>query len=177
MRLPFSSFSAPSFSASVTALLFSLLGALALAAGCAKDPTDPGTGPGTGGSGGGSPTGGSGGNMPPVNPGKQQTPFGSRSLKYPAGTVVPSGGNAALDAAVTSFYDRWKAAYLQPLCGGHVVKTGGGTGADDAMTVSEGHGYGMIVTAVMAGHDPRAQELFDGLYKVFRQMPSSINRE
>ena len=143
--------------------LFVML-SVAVLAGCAADPKDPAAG-------------GSGGNMPGTTPGKQRTPFGSRAMTYPAGTILPSGLTAALDAAVTSAYDRWKSAYLSAGCGGQVVKTGGGTGADDALTVSEGHGYGMMITAIMDGHDARAQELFDGLYRVFRTVPSTINRE
>jgi endo-1,4-beta-D-glucanase Y len=29
----------------------------------------------------------------------------------------------------------------------------------------------------MAGHDAKAQELFDGLYQVFRSQPSNLNRQ
>jgi endo-1,4-beta-D-glucanase Y len=139
----------------------SLLLAIAACASTPVDPYDPG--------------GGGPGEPPP--PGMQSTPFGSHRLPYPAGTIRPTGTQADLDAAVASFYDRWKSAYLIANCGGQVIRTGGGTGAGNALTVSEGHGYGMLITAIMAGHDPRAQELFDGLYKVFRAQPSNINRQ
>ncbi|OAB47597.1 glycosyl hydrolase family 8 [Paenibacillus antarcticus] len=45
----------------------------------------------------------------------------------------------------------------------------------DAITVSEAHGYGMLITAYLAGHDPEAKSYFDGLYRYFRAHPSSIN--
>ena len=45
------------------------------------------------------------------------------------------------------------------------------------MTVSEAHGYGMLITAHMAGHDPKAKAYFDGLYRYFRAHPSKINPE
>jgi endo-1,4-beta-D-glucanase Y len=142
------------------------LAPLLLVAACAATPVDP-YDPGSGGSGGGG----------PAAPAMMPTPFGSHRLTYPAGTIRPTGVQAELDAAVAGFYDQWKAKYLIANCGGQVIRTGGGTGAGNAMTVSEGHGYGMLITAIMAGHDARAQELFDGLYKVFRAQPSNINRQ
>jgi endoglucanase len=138
---------------------------LAAAFGCAATPSD--TLPPSGGGGGG---GGS-------NPGPMATPFGSHALAYPAGSIRPSGTQASLDAAVASFYDRWKASYVQSGCGGFYVRTGGGTGADAAMTVSEGHGYGMMAAVIMAGHDPMARETFDGFFRFFRSVPSGLNRQ
>ena len=43
--------------------------------------------------------------------------------------------------------------------------------------VSEGQGFGMVITAFMAGHDPDAKAIFDGLYGYFRAHPSEINRD
>jgi hypothetical protein len=142
------------------------LAPLLLVAACAATPVDP-YDPGSGGTGDGG----------PAAPAMMPTPFGSHRLMYPAGTIRPTGAQPELDAAVAGFYDQWKAKYLIANCGGQVIRTGGGTGAGNAMTVSEGHGYGMLITAIMAGHDARAQELFDGLYKVFRAQPSNINRQ
>ncbi|HEY0713960.1 MAG TPA: glycosyl hydrolase family 8 [Polyangia bacterium] len=133
---------------------------------CAKDPP-----PGVGVDGGG------GADGTGVNPGMRATPFGSHSFAYPAGVIFPSGTPAGRDEAVTRLYDRWKAAYVADGCGGRYVRTNGGTGAKDAITVSEGHGYGMIITALMAGHDPEAQSTFDGFVRVLRQFPSQINRD
>ena len=42
-------------------------------------------------------------------------------------------------------------------------------------TVSEGHGYGMIFTAIMPGYDANAQTYFDGLYRYFKAHPSINN--
>jgi endo-1,4-beta-D-glucanase Y len=127
-----------------------------------------GSGPGAG----GSDTGGGTGGMPVTH--ATAHPFGSHAFKYPAGVIKPTGTAADLDKAVSSYYDLWQAKYLQARCGGYVVLTEGGTGAaDGTFSVSEGHGYGMLITALMAGHDPKAQEKFDGLYKVFRTFPST----
>jgi endoglucanase len=115
--------------------------------------------------------------LPPVDgvPAARPAPFGSHPFAYPAGSILPTGARDTLDAAVKKFYDHWKASYLVRGCGGYYVRTGGGTGAQAAITVSEGHGYGMMVSALMAGHDPEAQAIFDGLVQVFRQFPSNIN--
>jgi endo-1,4-beta-D-glucanase Y len=42
-----------------------------------------------------------------------------------------------------------------------------------AHTVSEGQGYGMVIVALMAGHDPAAHERFDGLARYALAHPSS----
>ena len=88
--------------------------------------------------------------------------FGAHPLKYPAGSARPTGDQAQLDDIVRCQYDRWKAAYLKQDCGGYYVLTNGGAGAnaETFITVSEGHGYGMIIAAMMAGTEPKAQENF-----------------
>ena len=103
-------------------------------------------------------------------------PFGSHQTPYVAGTL-PTGAPEALDGAVRAAYDRWKARYLAEGCGGHYIKTGGGTGARMALTVSEGHGYAMMVLAAMAGHDPDARRLFDGFVRVFQKFRSNVDGE
>ncbi len=41
--------------------------------------------------------------------------------------------------------------------------------------MSEGQGYGMLIVAYLAGSDPRAQEIFDGLWEFALDHPSSID--
>ena len=97
-------------------------------------------------------------------------PFGSHPVAYTAGSVLPST-QAARDAATSSFYDQWKARFLTPGCGAgeYVVNTQGDT---SGMVVSESQGYGMEIVPLMAGYDPDAQIIFDGLYRYFRAHPS-----
>jgi len=107
-----------------------------------------------------------------------QLPF-PQSIHF-ENTLRPSNKtDAELNSAVSTFYTGWKKVYLRPTIsvkGGYIIATGGGTNAeDDAITVSEGHGYGMIITALMAGFDPEAQTIFDGFYKVFRAWPSDMD--
>jgi hypothetical protein len=110
--------------------------------------------------------------------GSPQMPFSAHKFRYPAGAIFPKGGQGALDAATSAFYERWRAKYLRADCGGYYVYSGGGTGADpNTVSISEGHGYGMLTTVLMAGHDPSAKKYFDGLYGVFRTFPSANNRD
>lgn len=100
-------------------------------------------------------------------------PFGSRPVAYAPGTLLPDHLSAAiLDQQVQDFYDAWKERYLAEECGTgrYVVLTrvGGGN-----LTVSEGHGYGMMLVALMAGHDPHAREIFDGMYAYAVEHPTT----
>jgi endoglucanase len=97
---------------------------------------------------------------------------------YAPGSIKPSHvSQAALDQTATQLYGQWKSGFLRAGCtpgryyvwhGGY---GGGGTG-DRVIAVSEGLGYGMLITVLMAGQDPAAQTLFDGLYAWFRDHPS-----
>ncbi len=103
-------------------------------------------------------------------------PFGTHAIQYTAGSILPSNHDQAeLDAAVKSFYDAWKSRYLRqgsPCGDGRVFVA---TGMDDSLTVSEAHGYGMVLLAFMAGHDAEAHTLFDGALRFFRDHPTSEN--
>ncbi len=114
-----------------------------------------------------------------VNPvgGVQATrPFGQH-VEYAAGTILPSHRTQAqLDDDVRTFYNTWKSRYLvsagtvnsQPL-----YRIAFGLGSSE--TVSEGQGFGMVITALLAGHDPNAKQYFDGLWRFSRQNPSTID--
>jgi endo-1,4-beta-D-glucanase Y len=101
-------------------------------------------------------------------------PFGTHATPAPAGVIVPSGSSADHDAATASFYDAWKARYLKAGCKSDErrVKSSPST---SAYTVSEAHGYGMVFAALMAGHDPDAQAIFDGLVTYRDRHPSGID--
>ncbi len=112
---------------------------------------------------------------------------------YVGGSIKPNHvTQAEMDATVIRLYREWKQKYLQanpydssqkyvwytddldrddleiwePLEGG---------GSYFPITVSEAHGYGMMITALMAGRDPAAQDDFDAMYRYFRAHPSEIN--
>ena len=84
------------------------------------------------------------------------------------------------DEDVLAFYRNWKADYLRKADVANDVDND----ADAVQyritfghnqperTVSEGQGYGMMITALMAGADPDAQTIFDGLWRFARAWPS-----
>jgi endo-1,4-beta-D-glucanase Y len=110
----------------------------------------------------------------------QQKPF-PQSLSY-AGCIKPNHvTQATMNTNVSAYYDYWKATHLKnnlsTLPGGYYVK-GEITGSADGYTPlgsSEGQGYGMVITALMAGHDANAKTIYDGLFKTARAFKSSAN--
>lgn len=98
---------------------------------------------------------------------------------YTPGSIKPNHiDQDELDRAVESFYDTWKSTYLTQGCGEgryYVYMTTATGGGENSISTSEGHGYGMVITALMAGYDPQAQEIFDGLYAFFKDHPSTRN--
>ena len=76
--------------------------------------------------------------------------------------------------AVKSFYDYWKGKYFRTAATGGYYVHGADTDGDGKGT-SESHGYGMVITALMAGYDQNAKQEFDGLYQFFDAHRSSIN--
>lgn len=105
-----------------------------------------------------------------------RAPFGEVKMPYADGTIFPSHvSRAEMDRTARSFYLQWKSRYLRQTCGEgrYQITTGHG---QDNLTVSEAHGYGMIVFALMAGADPHAQKYFDGMFHFFVEHPSSVHR-
>jgi endo-1,4-beta-D-glucanase Y len=101
-------------------------------------------------------------------------PFGNHALAYADGTAYPHGDPAAKDAAVTRFYEIWKSRHLRQACGSgqyYVAYTGGNE------TVSEAHGYGMLIAVLMAGYDDEARTIFDGMVRYYQGHRSGIQDE
>ena len=127
-----------------------------------------GSGPGAGGA-----MGGNGGDASAATGYK----FGARPQQYPMGSIKPTAPQGELDAAVKAAYDKWKAAYVKPLCGGYIVKAAATVepAVANPTTNSTALGNGMVITAMMAGHDPEAQTVFDGMFAVARKYPSILS--
>lgn len=91
-------------------------------------------------------------------------------VEYAPESILPNHRTREqLDEDVRAYYDHWKANYLAEAG----VNADGLTmyrvvlGKDEpsrSTTVSEGQGYGMMIVPVMAGYDPAAQTIFDGLW-------------
>jgi len=95
-------------------------------------------------------------------------------VQYHGGILPNHRSQAQLDEDVRAAYWDWKARY--------VIEDGGlyriAFGKDEparATTVSEGQGYGMVIVALMAGEDPEAQKIFDGLQRFAAAHPSEID--
>lgn len=82
-----------------------------------------------------------------------------------------------------SFYDNWKSRYLaentyvtneQQYYIWYSGENYSQNNSETAVTVSEAHGYGMLITACMADYDSSAKEIFDGMYRFYLAHPSSI---
>ncbi|WP_406132769.1 glycosyl hydrolase family 8 [Streptomyces zaomyceticus] len=115
----------------------------------------------------GAPSGGGGGG------GGTAVPFGSHLKPYAAGMLKPSGSQATNDQKVVDYYNRWKSAFVRQNCGNgwyQIISPDA-----DHPYVAEAQGYGMVVTATMAGADPDAKKIFDGLVKWKIDHPSSVN--
>lgn len=103
----------------------------------------------------------------------QQFPFGVQHQAYRAGTLTPTNfTRAQLNQHVADYYDVWKGRWLAADPGGNGWRV-----KSDASgrTVSEGQGYGMVIVAAMAGHDPQAKTIFDGLWQFRLAHPSTID--
>ena len=101
-------------------------------------------------------------------------------VQYAPDTIRPNHrSQIQQDNDVRAAYDRWKAHYLVTVSGstpsgGALYRVSYGS-LDPSRTVSEGQGYGMVIVALMAGHDPDAQSIFDGLWYFSRNYSSSID--
>ncbi|MCS5720728.1 glycosyl hydrolase family 8 [Herbiconiux sp. CPCC 203407] len=97
-------------------------------------------------------------------------PFGSHPVAYVGSAHAPGGASAA-DDLTAAMYREWKADYLRSGCGAgrYYVDASSST---DSLVVSEGQGYGMVITALMAGEDPDARSIFDGLLAYVADHPS-----
>lgn len=92
---------------------------------------------------------------------------------YFKGTIKPNHiTQQRLDQYVIDFYRQWKKRYIKPGCNPNEYfvwfeRKG------DKQCVSEGQGYGMVITALMAGADPSAKTTYDGLYNYYKAHPGN----
>ncbi|MCK5782154.1 MAG: hypothetical protein KAH10_06160 [Flavobacteriales bacterium] len=100
----------------------------------------------------------------------------AQNIPYPNHTqykshIKPNKTQSELDNATTRIYDSWKKYHLKKGCKESEYKVDYNKGE----TVSEAHGYGMMITAFMAGYDPMSKEYFDGMFNYFKNHPSNVN--
>ncbi|UXI70603.1 glycosyl hydrolase family 8 [Tahibacter amnicola] len=107
-----------------------------------------------------------------------QFPFPHHAA-YARGTLKPNHRTQVqLDQDVRDFYAWWKSQYLvqdgtepdgQPRYRIRANTDGNGN------TVSEAQGYGITIVSLMAGEDPAAQTIVDGLWEYFNDHRSGID--
>ncbi|WP_062118224.1 glycosyl hydrolase family 8 [Aureimonas sp. AU40] len=106
-------------------------------------------------------------------------PLPAAAAPYRGAAIFPSASDR--DEALRDFYRAWKNLYVVQACGEgrYLVKVdadgkrvGGGTQAG-TITVSEAHGYGMLLTVMMADVDPEARVVFDGMVRYFHDHPAT----
>lgn len=101
----------------------------------------------------------------------QQRPF-PQEINYAVPHLRPQNFTQAdLNSICASFYDQWKNSYLKQCSSGSYIEYQPSSGS----TVSEAHGYGMMLFAYMAGYDPQAKQHFDKLYQYYKNHPSYLN--
>jgi endo-1,4-beta-D-glucanase Y len=94
-------------------------------------------------------------------------------VTYAKGSIKPNHiSQQRLDKLTRSFYEQWRKRYVRPGChpGEYFVwfERKGNT-----QCVSEGQGYGMIITVLMAGVDRSAKATYDGLYLYYKNHPAN----
>lgn len=101
---------------------------------------------------------------------------------YVSGSIVPNHvSRTQLDADVLSYYQSWKARYLRTVSNTSPAQKyvfynrEGMSSPSNAVSCSEGHGYGMLAAVIMADADPEAHTDFNALYYFYKAHTSSNN--
>jgi endo-1,4-beta-D-glucanase Y len=94
-------------------------------------------------------------------------------VSYYTGCIKPNHiSQEKMDAQVLHFYQLWKKQYIRDLPGTDQAYVFFQEKGSALQSVSEGQGYGMVITALMGGADPQARETFDSLYRYVVAHPS-----
>jgi endo-1,4-beta-D-glucanase Y len=99
-------------------------------------------------------------------------PFPSRT-NYIGNYIKPNNySQTELDNHTKMFYEEWKNKYLTNDCNSSQYYIEYDVGKK---TVSEAHGYGMMIMCFMAGYENNAKQYFDGLFNYYKSHPSFNN--
>lgn len=91
-------------------------------------------------------------------------------VEYSSNSILPDyRTREQMDDDVRALYDHWKSNYLTEagVSSDGIAMVRVVLGRDEPTrltTVSEGQGYGMMIVSIMAGYDPDARNIFDGLW-------------
>jgi endoglucanase len=96
--------------------------------------------------------------------------------KYFPGTIKPSNvSQAQLDNAVKTFYNDWKKRFVKNVPDKNESYVSF-EGVGKKQCVSEGQGYGMAITVLMAGFDPFAKNTYDNLFRYYKSHPDKRSK-
>ena len=91
-------------------------------------------------------------------------------VQYTKGSIKPNQvPQLRLDQLTLNFYNQWKKRYIKTGC--HPGEFYIWYELQGKECVSEGQGYGMIISVLMAGADSSAKSIYDGLYKYYKAHP------
>ena len=102
---------------------------------------------------------------------------------YESVTPVALEAESVLVKETINFYDYWKEKYLvqNPYVTDETQyyvfygdQTYSEAGYEVEVTVSEAHGYGMLIAVSMSDYDNEAKEIFDGMYRYYQSHLSEI---
>ncbi len=79
------------------------------------------------------------------------------------GLIRPSGSYQSLANNIKTMYETYKANFLKENQGDYYIYSTETFGSTNIATVSEAHGFGMMIFALMAGYDENAKTYFDGM--------------
>ncbi|WP_344653018.1 glycosyl hydrolase family 8 [Cryptosporangium japonicum] len=97
-----------------------------------------------------------------------------RRAHYRGAVIRPSGHQSDLNDAVVAYYRQWQSAFVrQRPCGQDWAAVASPDA--DLPYVGEAQGWGLVVTALMAGADPNAHQQFDAILRYVMAHPSSID--
>jgi endo-1,4-beta-D-glucanase Y len=95
---------------------------------------------------------------------------------YLAGTIKPNNfSQAQLDNTIRSFYTQWKNHYIKNVPG-KAESYVWFDEKDNKQCVSEGQGYGMVITVLMAGFDPSAKITYNNLFRYYKAYPDKRSK-
>lgn len=102
------------------------------------------------------------------------------NVTYQPGVIKPNINTPAeMAEIVQTFWDEWKVEYLRSVSDAPdqyyvFYNEDEESEPENAVCVSEGQGYGMILAVYMAGYDPQAQTIFNNLLHFYEAFPSSL---
>jgi hypothetical protein len=107
--------------------------------------------------------------QPPARPFPQH-------ISYSRDIILPDQySRGQLDDSVASFYKAWKNRYIRRGCGPGQSYVWFEGSSSQKRSVSEAQGYGMIITAMMAGYDDSAETIYNELFHYCRAHPAKTD--